>query len=129
LGHERPGRASSKSGHVGFSNRPFGVKRFQTIHHYCVIAPKFAAQAIRKIYDIGWKPTHFLSNISASVKAVMQPAGPEKGIGIITAAYIKEPSDPQWQDTPEYKEWLAWMNKYNTAANVNDAFAVYAQRA
>jgi len=90
-----------------------------------VAAPKFAAQAIRKVYDIGWKPTHFLSNISASVKAVMQPAGPEKGIGIITAAYIKEPSDPQWQDTPEYKEWLAWMNKYNTAANVNDAFAVY----
>jgi branched-chain amino acid transport system substrate-binding protein len=65
-----------------------------------VAGPKFAAQAIRKVYDIGWKPTHFLSNISASVKAVMRPAGAEKGIGIITAAYIKEPSDPQWQETP-----------------------------
>jgi branched-chain amino acid transport system substrate-binding protein len=55
----------------------------------------------------------------------MRPAGPEKAVGIITAAYIKEPSDPQWQETPEYKEWLAWMNKYNTAANATDAFAVY----
>ena len=89
-----------------------------------VAGPKFAAQAIRKVYDIGWKPTQFLSNISASVKAVMQPAGPEKGIGIITAAYIKEPSDPQWQETPEYKEWVAWMKKYNTS-NITDVFAVY----
>jgi branched-chain amino acid transport system substrate-binding protein len=87
--------------------------------------PKFAAQAIRKIADLGWKPTHFLSNVSVSVKAVMQPAGPEKGVGIITAAYLKEPTDPQWQNEPEYKEWLAWMQKYNTSANVADANAVY----
>ena len=87
--------------------------------------PKFAAQAIRKIYDIGWKPTHFLTNVSASVKAVMQPAGPEKAVGIISAAYLKEPTDPQWQDTPEYKEWLAWMKKYNTSANVADGNNVY----
>ena len=90
-----------------------------------VAAPKFAAQAIRKVYDIGWKPTHFLSSISASVKAVMQPAGPEKGVGIITAAYIKEPTDPQWQETSEYKEWLSWMKKYNTSPSVTDGFAVY----
>jgi branched-chain amino acid transport system substrate-binding protein len=87
--------------------------------------PKFAAQAIRKISDLGWKPTHFLSNVSVSVKAVMQPAGPEKGVGIITAAYLKEPTDPQWQNEPEYKEWLAWMQKYDTSANVADANAVY----
>ena len=43
----------------------------------------------------------------------MQPAGPEKAVGIISAAYVKDPTDPQWQDTPEYKEWLAWMKKYN----------------
>ncbi|HKM87614.1 MAG TPA: ABC transporter substrate-binding protein [Xanthobacteraceae bacterium] len=87
--------------------------------------PKFAAQAIRKIFDIGWKPTHFLTNVSVSVKAVMQPAGPEKAVGIISAAYLKEPTDPQWQDTPEYKEWLAWMKKYNTSASVDDINAVY----
>jgi branched-chain amino acid transport system substrate-binding protein len=90
-----------------------------------VAAPKFAAQAIRKIYDIGWKPAHFMANISVSIKAVMQPAGLEKGIGIITAGYLKDPTDPQWQNTPEYDEWLAWMKKYNTSANVTDATAVY----
>jgi len=90
-----------------------------------VAAPKFAAQTIRKVYDIDWRPTHFLANISTSIKAVMQPAGLEKGIGIITATYIKDPTDPQWLETPEYKEWHAWMTKYNTSANVADAFAVY----
>ena len=87
--------------------------------------PKFAAQAIRKVYDIGWKPTHFLTNVSSSVGAVMRPAGPEKGVGIISATYVKDPTDPQWQDTPEYKEWLAWMKKYNSSANVSDVFTVY----
>ena len=88
-------------------------------------SPKFAAQAIRKIYDIGWKPTHFLSNVAISVKQVMQPAGPEKGIGIISAGYGKEPTDPQWHETPEYKEWLAWMQKYNSSGNITDANNVY----
>jgi branched-chain amino acid transport system substrate-binding protein len=87
--------------------------------------PKFAVQAIRKVYDIGWKPTHFLTNISTSVAAVMQPAGLEKSVGIISANYLKGPDDPQWQDTPEYKEWLAWMQKYNSSANVRDGFTVY----
>ena len=87
--------------------------------------PKFAAQAIRKVYDIGWKSTHFLTNVSISVAAVMQPAGLDKGAGIISAGYLKDPTDPQWQDTPEYKEWLAWMRKYNPTANVSDSSAVY----
>ena len=86
---------------------------------------KFAAQAIRKVYDIGWKPTHFLSNVSTSVGLVMQPAGLEKGSGVISAAYLKDPTDPQWHDTLEYKEWLAWMKKYNSSANVSDVFSVY----
>ena len=63
--------------------------------------PKFAAQAIRKVYDIGWKPTHIVSNVSSSVGAVMKPAGPEKAVGIISATYGKDPTDPQWQDAPE----------------------------
>jgi branched-chain amino acid transport system substrate-binding protein len=86
---------------------------------------KVAAQAIRKIYDIGWKPTHFLTNVSTSVAMVMRAAGPEKAVGIISTAYLKDPTDPQWQDTPEYKTWLAWMKKYNTQGNVADAFTVY----
>ena len=82
--------------------------------------PKFAAQAIRKVYDIGWKPTHFLTSVSNSVGTVMKSAGYEKGVGIISAAFAKDPTDPQWQDTPEYKEWLAFMKKYNASANTAD---------
>ena len=91
-----------------------------------VAIPKFAAQTIRKIYDLGWKPNHFLTNISASVGMVMQPAGPEKTTGILTAGYLKEPTDPEWHDTPEYQEWLSWMKKYNPSGNVADGANVYA---
>jgi branched-chain amino acid transport system substrate-binding protein len=87
--------------------------------------PKFAAQAIRKVFDIGWKPTHFLTNVSVSVGAVMKPAGLEKGVGIISAGYLKDPTDPQWMNTPEYKEWLDWMKKYNSAGNLTDSNNVY----
>ena len=90
-----------------------------------IAIPKFAAQAIRKIDDIGWKPTHILSNVSSSVGLVMRPAGLEKSVGIISATYGKDPTDPQWQNTPEYNEWLAWMKKYNTSGNIADADTVY----
>ena len=90
-----------------------------------IAIPKFAAQAIRKIDDIGWKPTHILSNVSSSVGLVIRPAGLEKSIGIISATYVKDPTDPQWQNTPEYNEWLAWMKKYNRSGNIADAETVY----
>jgi len=86
--------------------------------------PKFAAQAIRKVYDIGWKPTHFLTYVSSSIGGVMRPAGPEKGVGIISATFDKDPTDPQWQDTPEYKEWLAWMKKYYPSGSPSDPLIV-----
>ena len=85
-----------------------------------VAIPKFAAQAIRKVYDTGWKPTHFLTSVSNSVGTVMKSAGYEKGVGIISAAFAKDPTDPQWQDTPEDQEWLAFMKKYNASANLAD---------
>jgi branched-chain amino acid transport system substrate-binding protein len=86
--------------------------------------PKFAAQAIRKVYDIGWRPTHFLTSVSNSVGTVMKSAGLEKGIGIISAAFVKDPTDPQWQETTEYREWLAFMRKYNSSASIADIQAV-----
>ena len=85
--------------------------------------PKFAAQAIRKIYDIGWKPNNFLTSVANSVGTVMKPAGLEKGVGIISATYVKDPTDPQWQDSPEYKEWLAFMNGHGLSANTTDVQA------
>jgi branched-chain amino acid transport system substrate-binding protein len=88
--------------------------------------PKFAAQTIRKVYDIGWKPTHFLTNVSGSLTTVIQPAGPEKAVGIMTAGYLPDVNDPDVQDAPEYKEWLGWMKKYNTSGNIADGTNVFA---
>jgi len=77
--------------------------------------PKFAAQMIRKIYDIGWKPLHFLTNVSGSVASVINPAGPEKAVGIITSSYGKDPTDPTWKDDKGMNEWRAFMK-----ANIPD---------
>ncbi|MGC1355033.1 MAG: ABC transporter substrate-binding protein [Xanthobacteraceae bacterium] len=87
--------------------------------------PKFTTLAIRKVYDIGWRPTQFVNSVSTSVGSVMKPAGAEKSAGVMSATYTKDPSDPRWQDTPEYKDWLAWMKKYNASVSLNDSLAVY----
>src|SRR6266404_2567303 len=88
--------------------------------------PKFAAQSIRKAADIGWKPAQYLNNVSASVTSVMKPAGYENSQGIITAAYLKDPTDHQWDDDAEMKAWREWMAKYMPGANTGDANYVYA---
>ncbi|MBX6744064.1 MAG: ABC transporter substrate-binding protein [Acetobacteraceae bacterium] len=87
--------------------------------------PKFAAQAIRKVHDIGWKPMFFMTNVSISVGSVIQPAGPEKAVGIITSAYLKDATDPAWKDDPGMKEWRAFMNKYMPDADQTDGNYVY----
>ncbi len=89
-------------------------------------APKAAAQAIRKVADLGWKPIQYLANVSASVAAVLKPAGYENSKGIVTAAYLKDATDPQWADYPDFKEWQAWMKKYLPDANPADSGNVYA---
>jgi branched-chain amino acid transport system substrate-binding protein len=88
--------------------------------------PKFAAQTVRKVYDIGWKPTHFLNSVGNSVGTVMKPAGLEKGVGIISATFVKDPTDPQWANTPEFKEWLDFMKAHGLSANVTDVQAAIA---
>ena len=80
-----------------------------------ISTPKFAAQAIRKAADIGWKPAQYLNNVSASVASVMKPAGYENSQGIITAAYLKDPTDKQWDDDAEMKTWRAWMDQVHAA--------------
>ena len=75
-------------------------------------APKGAAQAIRKVGELGWKPTFFLANVSTSVAAVLKPAGLENAKGIISTAYLKDPTDPAWKDDPGVKAWQAFMDKY-----------------
>jgi branched-chain amino acid transport system substrate-binding protein len=88
--------------------------------------PKFAAQAIRKVHDLGWHPTFFLTNVSISVGSVMNPAGPENGIGIITTGYMKDPTDPAFKDDPGMNEWRAFMAKYMPGADLTDGSYVFA---
>ncbi len=90
-----------------------------------VTTPKFAAQAIKKAHDIGWKPLHLLNNVSSSVGAVLKPAGLDAARGIITTQYLKDPTDPQWKNDPGFKEWLAFMKKYYPEGNTQDGFNVY----
>jgi ABC-type branched-subunit amino acid transport system substrate-binding protein len=74
--------------------------------------PDFAVQAIRKVYDLGWKPIFFMANISTSEPTVLEPAGLEKSVGLLSSAYGKDPSDPAWADDAGLKDWKAWMSKY-----------------
>ena len=91
-----------------------------------VATPKFAALAIRKVYDIGWKPVHYLNNVSASVGSVLVPAGLEKSAGLITSAYLKDALDVQWANDPGMKEFVAFMAKYAPDAKLSDSLNVYA---
>ncbi|MFN0040926.1 MAG: ABC transporter substrate-binding protein [Burkholderiales bacterium] len=88
---------------------------------YNVTTPKFAAQAIRKIADIGWKPLHVLNQVSASVGATLTPAGLDKSVGLITANYLKDPLDPQWQGEADFKAYAAWLKKYYPEGDINDS--------
>jgi branched-chain amino acid transport system substrate-binding protein len=92
---------------------------------FTVATPKFAAQAIRKVYDIGWKPLHFVNNVASSVGAVLSPAGLDKSVGLITALYMKDPTDPQWVKDPGMQGWREFMNKYMADANQADFNYVY----
>src|SRR3954451_11260099 len=83
--------------------------------------PKFAAQTIKKVFEVGWRPMHFLTNVSISVGTVMEPAGPERGVGIITSAYLKDPTDPGWANDAGMNEWRAFMAKYIPDGDLKDA--------
>jgi branched-chain amino acid transport system substrate-binding protein len=86
--------------------------------------PKFAAQAIKKAASMGWKPLIILPSVSNSVSAVLEPAGIENTIGVVTGLYLKDPNDARWADDPAMKDWLAWMKKYQPGASTGDLFNV-----
>jgi branched-chain amino acid transport system substrate-binding protein len=90
-----------------------------------ITTPKFAAQAIRKAYDIGWKPVHYLNNVSISVGSVLTPAGLDKSVGLITAAYLKEPTDARWANDKGLEPFREFMKKYLPDANIADNFNIY----
>ena len=82
--------------------------------------PKFAAQAIRKVHDLHWSPMFLMSNVSISVGAVLTPAGPENAIGMLSAGYLKDSTDPEWNNDPGMNEWRAFMSKYMPGADLTD---------
>jgi branched-chain amino acid transport system substrate-binding protein len=90
-----------------------------------ITTPKFAAQAVRKAWDSGWKPLHFLNNVSASVGTVLAPAGLDKSVGIISTNYGKDPTDPQWANDPGFQAWVTFMKTYYTDGSLADSFNVY----
>ena len=89
-----------------------------------ISSPKFAAQAIKKIAEVGWNPLHIISNVSASIGSVIKPAGFENAQGLISASYLKDPSDPQWDNDPGMKEFQAFLSKYYPEGNRRDVLLI-----
>ncbi|NOG70712.1 ABC transporter substrate-binding protein [Roseicella sp. DB1501] len=92
----------------------------------CGIIPRFASQAIRRVFDLNWKPMMFMSNVSVSGSVVIEPAGKEKAIGLITSDYRKDQSDPSWADDPGMKEWRDFMARYIPDGELGDNNYTYA---
>jgi branched-chain amino acid transport system substrate-binding protein len=89
-----------------------------------VSTAKFAAQAIRKAYEIGWKPLHVVFSGATGRSEVLKPAGLERAAGLISAAWAKDPTDPQWKDDPATKDWIAWMSQYYPEGDRTSSFNV-----
>jgi branched-chain amino acid transport system substrate-binding protein len=92
----------------------------------CGIIPRFASQAIRRVFDLNWKPMMFMSNVSVSGSVVIEPAGKEKAVGLITSDYRKDQSDPSWADDPGMKEWRDFMARYIPDGELGDNNYTYA---
>ncbi|MBR1211991.1 ABC transporter substrate-binding protein [Bradyrhizobium sp. JYMT SZCCT0180] len=89
---------------------------------YIAAGPKFAAQAIRKANELAWRPLQFLTYTSQSISGVLEPAGLENAIGILSASFAKDPTDPRWKDDPDMKEYFEWVQKYNPNTDGKDTF-------
>src|SRR5450755_904868 len=94
-----------------------------------ISTPKFAAQAIKKMAELEWKPMHVMTDVSISIGAVMKPAGLEASEGILSARYLKDASDSQWAGDAGMKKFMAFIEKYSPGANISDANLVYAYAA
>jgi branched-chain amino acid transport system substrate-binding protein len=91
-----------------------------------VASPKFAAQAIRKSFDLAWDATRYITNVSASIATVLKPAGLDKSKGLIAADFVKDVFDPRFKDDAGVKQWTAFCDKYLSATEFADGNAAYA---
>ena len=90
-----------------------------------ITTPKFGAQAIRKVAEVGWKPVHYLNQVSASVGSVLKPAGLDNATGLISMQYTRDPTDPVWANDPVMKEYFAFLKKYAPDVGVDDGNGTY----
>jgi len=95
----------------------------------CGIVPRFGSQAIRRVFDIGWRPMFFMTNVSISASVVIQPAGAEKAVGLITSDFRKDQSDPAWANDPGMNEWRDFMRRYLPEGELGDNNYTYAYAA
>jgi len=86
---------------------------------------RFAAQAIRKVYDLGWKPLQFVPYPASSVAGALTPAGLDKSTGVMTSGFVKDPADPRWKSDPAFQEWVAFMKKYYPDGDLTDQLNVW----
>jgi len=90
-----------------------------------ITTPKFAAQTIKKMAELEWKPMHLMTDVSISIGSVMKPAGLDASEGVLSAGYLKDASDPQWKDDEGMKKFMTFIDKYMPGANVSDSNLVY----
>jgi branched-chain amino acid transport system substrate-binding protein len=90
-----------------------------------IATPKFAAQAIRKVPEVGWTPLHIVNNVSQSIGSVLRPAGLDNAKGLLSTGYTKDQTDPTWNDDPAMKEWRAFMEKYFPDGDRTSSFTLY----
>jgi branched-chain amino acid transport system substrate-binding protein len=90
-----------------------------------IATPKFAAQAIRKVPEVGWTPLHIVNNVSQSIGSVLRPAGLDNAKGVLSTGYTKDQTDPTWKDDPAMKEWNAFMEKYFPDGDRTSSFTLY----
>jgi branched-chain amino acid transport system substrate-binding protein len=90
-----------------------------------VTLPPLAVQAIRKVHDLGWKPIFFMNNVSASVSVVLEPAGLESSIGLLSSTWVKDPLDSAFENDSAMKDWRAWMSKYLPGEDVRRSGFAY----
>jgi branched-chain amino acid transport system substrate-binding protein len=90
-----------------------------------IATPKFAAQTIKKVAELGWKPVHILNSVANSVSGVLQPAGLDNSKGLLSTFYYKDPTDPQWKNDLDFKDWTAFMEKYYPDGDRSNSFTVY----
>ncbi|GGC87327.1 ABC transporter substrate-binding protein [Chelatococcus reniformis] len=87
---------------------------------------KFVAQSIKRVYELQWKPTHYIANGAASIAGVLIPAGAERSTGVIASAYLKDATDPTWADDAGTKEYVDFLAKYFPDGKMNDSYILYA---